>query len=127
MVCRCRRKKGKNLRRVTFVLIIGLLIVFSHLSGCEQFGALPSGNSYLRIKQSENYDVSEDKFVNLEKNSVLSGPGFWDNPMENWNNNFFLNTNKTRPDGLLPESKVPLPSNFHESAGNIKFVWLGYK
>ncbi len=126
MVYRRRRKKGKNLRWVTFFLIVGLFIVFFHLSECEQFGALPSGNSYLRIKQSENYNLSEDKFVNLEEDFVLSGPGFWDNPMENWNNNFFFNANKTRPDGLLPESKASLPSNFHESAGNIKFVWLGH-
>lgn len=123
---RRRKKKAKNVRRVTFILIVGIFGVFFNLSGCEQFGALPSGGSYLRIQQSENYNLAEDKFVNLEQNSVLSGPGFWDNPKENWNNNFFFNSNQTRPNGLMPESRSPLPYDFHKSEGNIKFVWLGH-
>ena len=123
---RRRKKKAKNVRRVTFILIVGIFGVFFNLSGCEQFGALPSGGSYLRIQQSENYNLAEDKFVNLEQNSVLSGPGFWDSPKENWNNNFFFNSNQTRPNGLMPESRSPLPYDFHKSEGNIKFVWLGH-
>ena len=123
---RRRKKKAKNVRRVTFILIVGIFGVFFNLSGCEQFGALPSGVSYLRIQQSENYNLAEDKFVNLEQNSVLSGPGFWDSPKENWNNNFFFNSNQTRPNGLMPESRSPLPYDFHKSEGNIKFVWLGH-
>ena len=123
---RRRKKKAKNVRRVTFILIVGIFGVFFNLSGCEQFGALPSGGSYLRIQQSENYNLAEDKFVNFERNSVLSGPGFWDDPKENWNNNFFFNSNQTRPNGLMPESRSPLPYDFHKSEGNIKFVWLGH-
>ena len=123
---RRRKKKAKNVRRVTFILIVGIFGVFFNLSGCEQFGALPSGGSYLRIQQSENYNLAADKFVNLEQNSVLSEPGFWDNPKENWNNNFFFNSNQTRPNGLMPESRSPLPYDFHKSEGNIKFVWLGH-
>jgi L-ascorbate metabolism protein UlaG (beta-lactamase superfamily) len=126
MVYRRRRKKAKTLRRATFVLLAGLFGVFFHLSGCEQFGALPSGDRYLQIQKSENYNLAEEKFVNLEQNSVLTGPGFWDNPGENWNNNFFFNNNQTRPEGLLPESKTPLPADFHVSSDNIKFVWLGH-
>ena len=126
MVYRRRRKKAKTLRRATFVLLAGLFGVFFNLSGCEQFGALPSGDSYLQIQKSENYNLEEEKFVNLEQDSVLTGPGFWDNPGENWNNNFFLNNNQTRPEGLLPESKTPLPADFHVSSDNIKFVWLGH-
>ena len=126
MVYRRRRKKAKTLRRATFVLLAGLFGVFFNLSGCEQFGALPSGDRYLQIQKSENYNLVEEKFVNLQQDSVLSGPGFWDNPGENWNNNFFLNNNQTRPEGLLPESKTPLPADFHVSSDNIKFVWLGH-
>ena len=126
MVYRRRRKKAKTLRRATFVLLAGLFGVFFHLSGCEQFGALPSGDRYLQIQKSENYNLAEEKFVNLEEDSVLTGPGFWDNPGENWNNNFFFNNNQTRPGGLLPESKTPLPADFHVSSDNIKFVWLGH-
>ena len=114
------------MRRAIFVLIAGLFGFFIPLSGCEQFGALPSGESYLRIQQSKNYNLADDKFVNLEQDAVLSGPGFWDKPGENWNNNFFFNNNQTRPDGLLPESKTPLPDDFHESSDTIKFVWLGH-
>ena len=126
MVYRRRPKKAKNLRRAIFVLIAGLFGFFIPLSGCEQFGALPTGESYLRIQQSKNYNLADDKFVNLEQDTVLSGPGFWDNPGENWNNNFFFNNNQTRPDGILPESKTPLPDDFHESLDTIKFVWLGH-
>jgi L-ascorbate metabolism protein UlaG (beta-lactamase superfamily) len=126
MVYRRRRKKAKTLRRATFVLLASLFGVFFHLSGCEQFGALPSGDRYLQIQKSENYNLAEEKFVNLEQDSVLTGPGFWDNPGENWNNNFFFNNNQTRPEGLLPESKTPLPADFHVSSDNIKFVWLGH-
>jgi L-ascorbate metabolism protein UlaG (beta-lactamase superfamily) len=126
MVYRRRRKKAKTLRRATFVLLAGLFGVFFHLSGCEQFGALPSGDRYLQIQKSENYNLAEEKFVNLEQDSVLTGPGFWDNPGESWNNNFFFNNNQTRPEGLLPESKTPLPADFHVSSDNIKFVWLGH-
>ena len=126
MVYRRRRKKAKTLRRATFVLLAGLFGVFFHLSGCEQFGALPSGDRYLQIQKSENYNLVEEKFVNLEEDSVLTGPGFWDNPGGNWNNNFFFNNNQTLPEGLLPESKTPLPADFHVSSDNIKFVWLGH-
>ena len=91
MVYRRRTKKAKNLRRAIFVLIAGLFGFFIPLSGCEQFGALPTGESYLRIQQSKNYNLAYDKFVNLEQDAVLSGPGFWDNPGKNWNNNFFFN------------------------------------
>ena len=80
MVYRRRTKKAKNLRRAIFVLIAGLFGFFIPLSGCEQFGALPTGESYLRIQQSKNYNLADDKFVNLEQDTVLSGPGFWDNP-----------------------------------------------
>ena len=126
MVSRRRKKKAKTLRRATFVLIAGLFGVFFHLSGCEQFGALPSGDSYLKIQKSDNYDVADDKFVNLQQKPILTGPGFWDNPGENWNNNFFFNSNQTRPEDLMPESKIPLPYDFHESSNTIKFVWLGH-
>ena len=120
------KNRAKNVRRVILILIVAIFGVFFNLSGCEQFGALPSGDSYLRIQQSKNYNLAEDKFVNLELNSVLSGPGFWNNPKENWNNNFIFNSNQTRPNGLMPESKSPLPNDFHKSEGNIKFVWLGH-
>jgi L-ascorbate metabolism protein UlaG (beta-lactamase superfamily) len=126
MVSRRRKKKAKTLRRATFVLIAGLFGVVFHLSGCEQFGALPSGDSYLKIQKSDNYDVANDKFVNLQKKPILTGPGFWDNPGKNWNNNFFFNSNQTRPEDLMPENKIPLPYDFHESFDTIKFVWLGH-
>ena len=63
---RRRKKKAKNVRRVTFILIVGIFGVFFNLSGCEQFGALPSGDSYLRIQQSENYNLAEDKSISLK-------------------------------------------------------------
>ena len=66
MVYRRRRKKAKTLRRATFVLLAGLFGVFFNLSGCEQFGALPSGDRYLQIQKSENYNLEEEKFVNLQ-------------------------------------------------------------
>ncbi len=38
--------------------------LFLMLSGCEQFGAIPKGADHERVKQSENYDVADDRFVN---------------------------------------------------------------
>ena len=59
-----RRRRLRRLLLSGFPLL--MLASYLQLTGCEQFGARPKGDSYLRVSQSENYDASIDQFVNLD-------------------------------------------------------------
>ena len=108
---------------------IWLIITIFLISGCDQFGSIPKGNDYERMKESPNYNISDDKFLNQNPevmNEMKKNSGFWANPRKNLANNFFFNSNITSPETELPENKTSLNESFVKSTNNIKFAWLGH-
>ena len=106
-----------------------LIITIFLISGCDQFGSIPKDDNYKRMKESPNYSISEDKFLNQNPevmNEMKKNSGFWANPRKNLANNFFFNSNITSPETELPEDKTSLNENFVKSTDNIKFAWLGH-
>ena len=125
MVYRRRTKKAKNLRRCNLCLIAGLF-VFSFL--CRDASNLAHCRPATTICKYSNLKIIIWPMINLSIWSRMRSCQDLDFGIirGNWNNNFFFNNNQTRPDSLLPESKTPLPDDFHESSDTIKFVWLGH-
>ena len=77
-----------------FTLILYVIFVIFQVSGCDEFGAIPKDNDYLRMKESPNYNISEDKFLNQNSEIIKEmkkNSGFWANPRKNMANNFFFN------------------------------------
>ena len=108
---------------------IWLIITIFLISGCDQFGSIPKDDDYIRMKESPNYNISHDKFLNQNPkvmNEMKKNSGFWANPRKNLANNFFFNSNITSPETELPENKSSLNENFVKSTNNIKFAWLGH-
>ena len=108
---------------------IWLIITIFSISGCDQFGSIPKDDDYIRMKESPNYNISHDKFLNQNPkvmNEMKKNSGFWANPRKNLANNFFFNSNITSPETELPENKSSLNENFVKSTNNIKFAWLGH-
>ena len=108
---------------------IWLIITICLISGCDQFGSIPKDDDYIRMKESPNYNISDDKFLNQNPkvmNEMKKNSGFWANPRKNLANNFFFNSNITSPETELPENKSSLNENFVKSTDNIKFAWLGH-
>ena len=106
---------------------IWLIITIFFISGCDQFGSIPKDDDYIRMKESPNYNISHDKFLNQNPkvmNEMKKNSGFWANPRKNLANNFFFNSNITSPETELPENKSSLNENFVKSTNNIKFAWL---
>ena len=94
-------------------ILLGSLFLF--MSGCEQFGGLPSGVLQEKIENSKNYNLETSEFVNRRQNIVKEmgkGHSFWSQPMKRLNHNFFFNKNETRPLAPLPEVKGPYPTDF---------------
>jgi L-ascorbate metabolism protein UlaG (beta-lactamase superfamily) len=123
-----RRRRLRRLLLSGFSLL--MLAGYLQLTGCEQFGARPEGDAYIRVSQSENYDASIDQFVNLDPDvldEMSENMSFWSDPVAFLKSgfSFFTNKNQTRPDQPLPEVRV-LPDDFGDSAGTIKFTWLGH-
>lgn len=127
-------KKYSRRRRLRRLLVCGfaLLLIagYLQLTGCEQFGAVPKGDNYLRVTQSPNYDPSIDQFVNLDPgvlDEMSENMSFWSDPAAFLKSgfSFFSNKNQTRPDHPLPEVRS-LPDDFGNSAGTVKFTWLGH-
>ena len=108
---------------------IWLIITIFLISGCDQFGSIPKDDDYIRMKESPNYNISDDKFLNQNPkvmNEMKKNSGFWANPRKNLANNFFFNSNITSPETELPENKTSLNESFVNSTNNIKFAWLGH-
>jgi len=108
---------------------IWLIITIFLISGCDQFGSIPKDDDYIRMKESPNYNISDDKFLNQNPkvmNEMKKNSGFWVNPRKNLANNFFFNSNITSPETELPENKTSLNESFVNSTNNIKFAWLGH-
>jgi len=108
---------------------IWLIITIFSISGCDQFGSIPKDDDYIRMKESPNYNISHDKFLNQNPkvmNEMKKNSGFWANPRKNLANNFFFNSNITSPETELPENKTSLNESFVKSTNNIKFAWLGH-
>ena len=129
-----RRSRSHSRRRLRRLMLSGITLALIasclQLSGCEQFGARPEGDAYLRVSQSENYDASIDQFVNLDPDvldEMSENMSFWSDPAAFLKSGFafFSNKNQTRPDQPLPEVRS-LPDDFGDSAGNVKFTWLGH-
>ena len=123
-----RRRRLRRLLLSGFPLL--MLASYLQLTGCEQFGARPEGDSYLRVSQSENYDANIDQFVNLDPDvldEMSENMSFWSDPVAFLKSgfSFFTNKNQTRPDQPLPEVRL-LPNDFGDSVGTIKFTWLGH-
>ena len=112
-----------------FGLIFILIGSFFGVSGCEQFGDLPSAELQKKISLSKNFNPEISEFVNRKPNIIKDmgkGHGFWSDPMKRIRHNFFFNNNQTTPDSTLPENSSPVPITFRESNNNIKFIWLGH-
>jgi len=108
---------------------IWLIITIFSISGCDQFGSIPKDDDYIRMKESPNYNISHDKFLNQNPkvmNEMKKNSSFWANPRKNLANNFFFNSNITSPETELPENKTSLNESFVNSTNNIKFAWLGH-
>ena len=73
-----------------------------------QFGENPKGKHLEIIKDSPNYSVEDEKFINRKKIKFL---GFWDEPVKWFSNNMFINFNETIPEIKLPEIKQSDPTD----------------
>ena len=112
---------------INFSLFVILTLLF--LTGCDQFGAIPTKDDHLRMQESSNYSKTEDQLLNQNPRAfkeMQKKSGFWSNPKKNLSNNFFFNSNVTKPESLLPEDKYSLNAKFVKSNNNIKFAWLGH-
>ena len=112
---------------INFYLFGMLILLF--ITGCDQFGAIPTKDDHLRMQESSNYSKLEDQFLNQNPRAfkeMQKKSGFWSNPKKNLSNNFFFNSNVTKPESLLPEDKSSLNAKFVKSNKNIKFAWLGH-
>ena len=105
-----------------FSFIIYLIIYFL-LNSCMQFGENPKGKHLEIIKDSPNYSVEDEKFVNRKE---IINLGFWDDPAAWFSNNMILNFNETVPKEVLPEIKPPDIYQFLEPTDSIKFIWFGH-
>ena len=106
-----------------FFSIIYLIIYFFLLNSCMQFGENPKGKHLEIIKDSPNYSVEDEKFVNRKE---IINLGFWDDPAAWFSNNMILNFNETVPKEVLPEIKPPDINQFLEPTDSIKFIWFGH-
>ena len=70
------------------LFIICLNICFIFLNSCMQFGENPKGKHLEIIKDSPNYSVEDEKFVNRKE---IINLGFWDDPAAWFSNNMILN------------------------------------
>ena len=82
---RASKKQSRRRLRRYLLSAVALLLIASYmlLSGYEQFGARPEGDAYLRVSQSENYDISIDQFVNLDPgvlDEMSQNMSFWSDP-----------------------------------------------
>ena len=105
------------------------MLILLFITGCDQFGAIPNKDDHLRMQESSNYSKLEDQFLNQNPRAfkeMQKKSGFWSNPKKNLSNNFFFNSNVTKPESLLPEDKSSLNAKFVKSNKNIKFAWLGH-
>ena len=105
------------------IYILCLNICFIFLNSCMQFGENPKGKHLEIIKDSPNYSVDDEKFVNRKE---IINLGFWDDPVDWFSNNMFFNFNETVPKDDLPEIKPPDINKFLEPTDSIKFIWFGH-
>ena len=73
---------------VSLIALLGLSILTIDF---DQFGAIPSGQDLTRVRNSENYDLQQDMFVNQEKGLMArmrEEGSFCSNPQKNLKNNF---------------------------------------
>ena len=107
--------------KLFFFLYLNICIIF--LNSCMQFGENPKGKHLEIIKDSPNYSVEDEKFVNRKE---IINLGFWDDPAAWFSNNMILNFNETVPKEVLPEIKPPDIYQFLEPTDSIKFIWFGH-
>ena len=78
--------------RAALVLCSSIIV-----SGCDQFGELPSGEEQQRIEKSKNYNLDSAQFVNRRPNildKMGEGHSFWSDPLKRMSHNFFFNSNE---------------------------------
>ena len=109
-----------------FVFSAFLLVI---MGGCDQVGENPKDVHLKIVQSSPNYDMARKKFVN-RRADIMENMGddisFWDDPIGRLRNNFFFNSNETSPSQLIPEDRSGVPADFADSAGTVKFIWLGH-
>ena len=109
-----------------FVFSAFLLVI---MGGCDQVGENPKDVHLKIVQSSPNYDMARKKFVN-RRADIMENMGddtsFWDDPIGRLRNNFFFNSNQTSPSQLIPEDRSGVPADFADSAGTVKFIWLGH-
>ena len=109
-----------------FLFSAFLLVI---LGGCDQLGENPKDVHLKIVQASPNYDMASKKFVNRRADIMETMGGdnsFWDDPIGRLRNNFFFNSNETSPSQLIPEDRSGVPADFADSAGTVKFIWLGH-
>ncbi|MGC6530346.1 MAG: MBL fold metallo-hydrolase [Candidatus Puniceispirillaceae bacterium] len=115
-------------RLAIFMGLIGFLFV-SILAGCEQFGAIPKGAYLEQARQSPQYHLERDIFINRRPDildTMNVGERFFADPFGKQEPNFLFNANQTEPASPLPEDKNPDLAAFQNSDDAIKFIWLGH-
>ena len=78
-------KKSIKLKN-KFILILYVILISFQLSSCDQFGSIPKNNDYLRMKESPNYNIPKNKFLNQNSEIIeemKKNSGFWANPRKN--------------------------------------------
>lgn len=109
-----------------FVFSAFLLVI---MGGCDQVGENPKDVHLKIVQSSPNYNMARKKFVN-RRADIMENMGddisFWDDPIGRLRNNFFINSNETSPSQLIPEDRSGVPADFADSAGTVKFIWLGH-
>ena len=122
-------KRKTYLRRSVFVIGTPIIVMLAILAGCAQFGAIPKGAYLEQARQSPQYDLQRDIFVNRRPDILDTmdvGERFWADPFGSDEPNFLFNNHVTTPEGPLPEMRNPDLLAFQQSDEAVKFIWLGH-
>lgn len=102
----------------------GILMNIAFLSNCSAFGKDPSGAHQDKIKQSPNFDLTKEQFVNRRR-SILDEMREKQNMLTLSIKFFFGGDDHKSPSEKLPEIK-PDMTEFLKSSEGIKFIWFGH-
>ena len=107
------------------ITILGVIMIYSY----DQFGAIPKGAHLEMVKQSPQWHLERDIFVNRRPDILDTmdiGSRFLADPFGKDEPNFLFNDHQTVPEGRLPEERNPDLVAFSQSSDSVKFIWLGH-
>ena len=112
------------MKKIHILFLCGILLNIAFLSNCSAFGKDPIGAHHDKIKQSPNYDLIKEQFVN-RRPSILDEMREKQNMLTLSIKFFFGGDDHKSPSGKLPEIK-PDMTEFLKSSDGIKFIWFGH-